>query len=278
VDRRVADLPVLGAGLGLRPEVDELARTPGAVDWVEVISEHYLVRTKERVEEAVELARLVPVIPHGIELSIGTEGELDLAYVEALAEFVALVDAPWCSDHLCFTKAGDVSLGQLGPLVRTRSAAAAIGAKAQRVQDMVGVPFLLENITYYVDLGGELSDAEFLNEVMEHCECGLLLDLTNVYTNGVNHGFDPEGYLDTVPLERVVQIHLAGGDPSPVALLDSHGAPVPEEVWGLLDYVVPRAPNLKGVMIERDQHFPDDLTELLDEIDRARGVLSGVAR
>jgi uncharacterized protein len=274
----LAGLPFLGVGLGYRPDLDrQIWANQASIDWLELISEHYLARPREQLDQALRLRGAFPLVPHGVELSIGTPGELDPAYLDALAELVALVGAPWCSDHLCFTRAGGIALGQLTPLPRTRAVAADVARKARQVQERVGVPFLLENISYYIDIEGQLSEAEFLTEVMEGCECGLLLDLANVFVNAGNHGFSALEFLAAIPLERVVQVHLAGGEESPNALLDTHSAPVPDEVFALLRHLVERAPNLRAVLIERDTDFPDDFQELADDLADARGILGVTA-
>jgi uncharacterized protein (UPF0276 family) len=270
----LAGLPFLGVGLGYRPDLDrQIWANQASIDWLELISEHYLARPREQLDQALRLRGAFPLVPHGVELSIGTPGELDPAYLDALAELVALVGAPWCSDHLCFTRAGGIAIGQLTPLPRTRAVAADVARKARQVQERVGVPFLLENISYYIDIEGQLSEAEFLTEVMEGCECGLLLDLANVFVNAGNHGFSALEFLAGIPLERVVQVHLAGGEESPDALLDTHSAPVPDEVFALLRHLVERAPNLRAVLIERDSDFPDDFQELADDLAGAREIL-----
>jgi len=266
-------LPFLGVGIGFRREIEsQILAHRSSIDWLEVISEHYMGQSPERNAHAQRLRKVFPLIPHGIEMSIGTDGELDATYIGSLAEFVKTIQAAWFSDHLCFTRAGNIALGQLVPLQRTRAIAAHVSRKAQFLQSEIGIPFLLENITYYIDLKEELSESEFILEIMNQCECGLLLDLTNVYINSTNHNFDPLKFLDNIPMERVVQVHLAGGKKSPTAFLDTHGAPVHKEVFELLRYTVPRAPNLKGVLVERDQDYPSDFTELLNDLETARKI------
>lgn len=268
-------LPALGSGLGHRTELAEAIEThAGRIDWLEVITERYLFAPADERERLRELVRRFPIVPHGLELSIGSEREPDAAYVQALAVLVADLDAPWFSDHLCFTRTGRVDVGLLVPLPRTREVARRLGRRARRVQEAVGRPFLLENITYYVDLDTPLTEAQFITEVMEHCECGLLLDLANLDINARNHGFDPLEFLDTIPVERVVQVHLAGGvdgDGDHLSL-DSHGAAIPDRVWDLLAELVSRT-RVNATLVERDQNFPDDFDDLLAEIDRARTVL-----
>ncbi|GAA4207463.1 DUF692 domain-containing protein [Streptosporangium oxazolinicum] len=268
-------LPALGSGLGHRTELAEAIEAHAdRIDWLEVITERYLFAPADERERLRELVRRFPIVPHGLELSIGSEREPDAAYVQALAALVADIDAPWFSDHLCFTRTDRVDVGLLVPLPRTREVARRLGRRARRVQEAVGRPFLLENITYYVDLATPLTEAQFVTEVLEHCECGLLLDLANLDINARNHGFDPLEFLDAIPVERVVQVHLAGGvdgDGDRLSL-DSHGAAIPARVWDLLAELVSRT-RVKATLVERDQNFPDDFGDLLAEIDRARTAL-----
>jgi uncharacterized protein len=266
------DLPRLGAGLGYRRELhDGIMANAAGIDWLEVITEHYLSGSPQAAAALTALRERFPIVPHGIEMSIGTPGEVDVAYLDGLARLVDQVDAPYFSDHLCFTRAGGVSLGTLTPLPRSRALARELGAKAQRIQAAVGRPFVLENITYHVDLRTEITEAEFIAEFCEFSECGLLLDVTNLWTNSVNHGFDPIDFLDVIPTERVVQVHLAGGMDEEHGLIDSHSAAVPEQVWELFDELLRRVA-VKAVLIERDQDFPEDFGELLAEVTRARAA------
>ena len=268
--------PFLGVGLGFRPELEtQIFQNRESIDWLEVISEHYLGRPAARLEQVTRLREAFVLVPHGVELSIGTSGEPDGAYVDALAAFVDQINAPWFSDHLCFTRADGIALGQLIPLARTRELAVEVGRKAHWIQRAVGRPFLLENITYYFDLDTGMSEAEFITEVLERGDCGLLLDLTNAYTNASNHGSDPLDFLRAIPMERVVQIHLAGGTQGGDVLLDSHNSAVPPEVFDLLKAACEMAPNLKGVMIERDQDYPEDFAELARDLVTARAIFGG---
>ncbi|MHC5699938.1 DUF692 domain-containing protein [Streptomyces sp. PKU-MA01144] len=273
----LSGLPCLGSGLGYRPELAAaIGDHSDRIDWLEVITEHYLFEPGDQRETLLDLRRRFPIVPHGVELSLGAPEETDGRYLDALAQLVADVGAPWFSDHLSFTRAGDVALGTLVPLPRAREVAREVGHRAQAAQDAVGVPLLLENITYYLDLPAPLTEAQFITEVMEHCECGLLLDLTNLDVNARNHGYSPEEFLDSIPLERVVQVHLAGGedDPAGAMALDTHAAPVPEQVWTLLSELVKRAP-VRTTLLERDALFPEDFAELQADLDRARAVLLG---
>jgi uncharacterized protein len=276
--RSLSAVPALGAGLGFRTELhDQIVAHHDDIDWLEIITEHFLLGRQSDDRVLGELRELFRLVPHGIEMSIGSPGEVEPEYLDALARLVKAIDAPYFSDHLCFTRAGGVSLGSLTPLPRSAPLARELAGKAQRVQEAVGVPFILENITYHVDLQTGMSEAEFIAEFFEHCDCGLLLDVTNLYTNAVNHGFDPQHFLDVIPSERVVQVHLAGGIEEPGVLLDSHSTAVPEPVWRLFDDVLRRVP-LKAGLIERDQDFPEDFGELLTEVGRVRNAMQAPVR
>ncbi|MFY1702904.1 DUF692 domain-containing protein [Micromonospora sp. WMMA1923] len=267
-----ARMPRLGVGVGLRPEIEQLVvEHADRIDWLELITEDYVFSPHRRATLPA-LRERFPLVPHGVELSIGSAEPLDEAYLTGLAELVALVGAPWCSDHLCYTRAGGIALSALVPLPRTDEVVRAVAAKVRHIQQVVGVPFLLENISSFIELPGEMPDAEFLARIVESADCGILLDLTNVYNNSVNHHFDPLTYLDALPLERVVQVHLAGGTYAQGLLQDNHRAAVHTEVWDLLRHVLPRAP-ISGFMIERDGKLPDDFPEILADIARTRDVL-----
>ena len=266
-------LPDLGSGLGHRPQLAKAVdEHHDRIDWLEVITEEYLFAPADTRERLRGLAGRLPVVPHGVDLSIGSDHEVDGAYVAALAELVAEIGAPWFSDHLCFTRTDQIALGLLAPVIRTREVARRLGRRAQRVQEEVGRLFLLENITYYVNLATPLTEAQFIAEVMEHCDCGLLLDLANLDINARNHGFDPLDFLDAIPLERVVQVHLAGGIDGEMSV-DSHGEAVPPRVWELLAELVSRT-HVRATLIERDRNFPADFGDLLAEVDRARTILA----
>lgn len=270
-------LPDLGVGLGYRTEIhNEIIANRTEIDWLEIITDQYLNRPDQHAHLA-GLRQDFTLVPHSVEMSVGSDLPLDDGYLDAVVAVAELIDAPWASDHLCFTREHGVQLGSLTPVVRTREKARAIAANAQRVQARLARPFLLENITYYVDPIGDLTEAEMINEVLEHCDCGLLLDLNNLALNAANHGFDARAFLDSIPLERVIQVHLAGNAPGNEisgVRLDSHDAPIADEVFELLAYVTRRT-SPKGVLIERDEGFPDDFAEILGDVTRSKAVIAG---
>lgn len=269
------DLPRIGVGLAYRPWfVRGIEQHRDRIDWIEICADHYIYRTEGRVARAVELSERLPIAPHGLELSIGTDAPLDMDYCHDIAQLARAVRAPWYSDHLCFTQVSRIELGQLTPIAFTERTASRCAAKARQFQDMLGVPLLLENIAYYMGIpGGAMTEAEFLSKVVNDADCGILLDLTNLYVNARNLRYDPYEFIDQIPLERVVQVHLAGGTYEDGMWVDTHDHPVDShpEVWDLLDYLCRRAP-VRGVLIERDANPPDDFGEMLAEVERARAI------
>jgi uncharacterized protein (UPF0276 family) len=267
--------PFLGVGLGfreeLRDDLDELARR---VQFLELVSDHYLGMPPHKAAEARELARRFPLVLHGLELSIGTGADLDMDYLARIAELARAVDAPWVSDHLAFTQVPGLQIGQLVPLAFEEETVAVVVGKLREVQRHFSCPFLVENISYYFEMpGGTMSEAQFITRVVEGADAPLLLDITNVYNNARNLGFDARRFLDELPLERVMQVHLAGGEELGELVLDTHSAPIPDEAFALLDHALPRMTALRGITIERDQNHPP-AHELGRELDRIHASLA----
>lgn len=270
-------IPYFGVGLGYRREVRQgYFEHKDRIDWLELIADHYLSAIPERVEEAVELSAHFKLIPHGLEMSVGTDGPLDMEYLRQVKELLDVTKAPFYSDHLCMTKADGIEMGQLVTLHFNDATAMHCAEKASQVQDSLGVPFLLENISYPFCFPGNLSEPEFITKVLEESGCGLLLDLTNLFINSQNHKYDPFAFLDSIPLERAVQIHIAGGEKRGGVWVDTHAQPVDShpQVWELLDYVVnkKRAP-VKAVLLERDQNFPENFADIAADLDKSRLIL-----
>jgi uncharacterized protein len=268
---RLQELPHLGVGLGFREQLaEQILSRAHEIDWLELITDNFIRRTPAFLIRAEQLRQRFRLIPHGLEMSVGSSGPLDEEYLRDVADFVDAVRAPWFSDHLCFTREGNIELGSLIPIDRTFSSAVEVARKAQHVQEVAGRPFLLENITYYVEVQSDLEEAQFISAVLDNCECGLLLDVTNLWINSINHGFDPRKFLDAIPADRVVQVHVAGGYVTDEGrMIDSHSYPVPDEVWQLLADLSQRT-DLRGVLLERDGNFPPDFGVIMAELESAR--------
>jgi hypothetical protein len=265
-------LPTLGVGLGFRaPFRSDLFLNQPQVAFLEIIADHYLDAPPEKLRELDLLAEHFTLIPHAINLSLGTAEGVDDDYVRKLARLIRRLNPPWWSEHIAFTRAGPVSIGHLSPLPFTREAVATLSRNVARVRRHIDAPLMLENIAYLLSVpGGEMTEAEFLTEVLERTDCGMLLDVTNLHANATNHGYDPHAFLDHVPLERVVQLHFVGGHWHGRRLIDSHSQPTPAEVWTLMEAVITRAP-VKGMVLERDENLPR-FQELLAELEQARAL------
>lgn len=264
--------PRLGFGLGLRPPHYQrvLADAP-RVDWWEVISENFMVAggNPRRVLRAVR--ERWPVVLHGVSLSIGSVDPLDEDYLTRLAMLVSEVEPPIVSDHLCWSRYGGRSAHDLWPLPYTEEALSHVVSRVVHVQDRLRRRILLENPSSYITFAAsELSEAEFLAEVALRADCGILLDVNNVFVSCTNHGWDPQAYLAAIPPERVGQIHLAGHTDHGTHLLDTHDQPICDAVWNLYGHAVARFEHV-ATMIERDDHIPS-LDELVAELDRARQI------
>lgn len=270
-------LPTLGAGLGYRdPMRAEVFRKRDQIGWLEVIADHYLDAPPAKMEELDLLLDHFTVIPHGIHLSIGSAEGLDKRYLEKLARLVEHMSPPWWSEHLAFTIAGGRAIGHLSPLPFNAEAMDAVARNAETIREFIDRPLILENITYTHRVpGDEMTEAEFLTQTLEAARCGLLLDLTNVYTNSFNHDYSPTEFLDALPLNRVVQCHVVGGHEENGFLIDSHSAPVPQPVWDLLDVLVQKT-QVHGVLLERDEHIPP-LIDLLPDLKTADRILNRVS-
>lgn len=268
---KTTELPALGVGLGWREEIAaSILRHRAGIDWCEVISEHFINVPADRLDRAAELSRQLPLVPHGVDLSIGTDGPLDESYLDGLQTLLEAVDPPWYTDHLCFTRVPGYNLGQLAPLQFSDTIVDIVAAKARQLSARFRRPLLLENITYdFVVPGSHLTEAEFISLVVQEADVGLLLDVTNLFINSSNHGYDAERFLSQLPLERVVQLHIAGGHRVGDRWFDSHSYPVPDEVFALTELVLARAP-VKGILLERDANFPDNFGLIIDELARAR--------
>jgi uncharacterized protein (UPF0276 family) len=268
----LSSLPTLGVGVGFRePFLSNLFLHRDQVDFLEITADHYLDATPEKERELELLAENFTLIPHGLDLSLGSAEGLDPVYLEKLAALIDRLDPPWWSEHVAFTRAGGVHIGHLTPVPFTRKTVDVLCRNIAEAKRRIGAPLVLENITYTVDLpGAELEEAVFLREVAERSDSGLLLDVTNLHINAVNHGYDPHAFLDALPLDRIVQLHFVGGHWQDGLLVDSHSAPTPPEVWTLLDEVLARVP-VKGVILERDENLPP-FAEIAAELERARAL------
>jgi uncharacterized protein len=267
------DIPFLGSGIAFRKEIAAgIYQQAGRFDFIEVLADHFMYDAAA-LAYLDELKDTFTVVPHGVGLSIGSCGEDD-RYIDAAERVSEVSNAPYYSDHLCVTRVPGIEFGHLSPLWFCRATLASTADRVNRVQDRLQKTLVLENITYdFAIPHGNLSQGEFFTELVTRTGCGLLLDVTNLYTNSVNHGFDPLAVADRLPLDSVIQVHLAGGVWDNGILLDGHCAPVPEEVWDLFARIAGRTP-IRAALLEHDRDFPE-FGLLASQVDRARQILTG---
>ncbi len=260
-----------GFGLGLRPVHYEalLGGSDGAaqaVDWLEIITENYLVPGGQPLDYLDRIRTEYPLAMHGVSLSIGSTDALDREYVAAVRDLSRRIEPAWISDHLCWT---GVDGRNLHPY--TEEALSAVVARVGEVQDLLGRQLLLENVSSYVAYQeSDMTEWEFLREVAERADCAILLDINNIHVSSINHGFDATAYLHALPPARVRQFHLAGHSDLGGHLIDTHDQPIAAPVWDLYAQAVGHFGNVPA-MVERDDNIPP-LTDLVAELDIARGI------
>ncbi len=270
--------PFGGFGLGLRrTHYDDFLTGSVPVDFVEVISENYMVEGGRQLRVLEQVRERLPVILHGVSMSIGSALGLDADYLARLKQLEQRIDPLWVSDHLCWTRTSAHNSHDLLPMPLTEEALAAVCANIDQAQDTLGRAMLFENPSSYLTFPeDELSEWEFLTEMSRRTGCYLLLDVNNIYVSARNHGFSAEDYLAGLPLDRVRQIHLAGHDPATEErdiIIDTHDREVAEGVWDLYAKAMAMLPVPVATMIERDGNIPP-IADLTAELDRARGIAS----
>jgi hypothetical protein len=268
---------IRGFGLGLRPQhYTEVLHSRPPLDWLEIISENYLVPGGKPLYFLDRIRELYPMVMHGVSLSIGSAAALDFEYLAQLKTLARRVRPGWISDHLCWTGAGTTNLHDLMPLPYTGEALRHVAERIGQVQDFLGQRIVIENVSSYVTYrSSEMTEWQFIAELAAQADCDLLLDVNNVYVSSVNHGFDAREFLDAIPPERVRQMHLAGHSHQGDFLIDTHDAAVCEPVWDLYRHATQRFGQIP-TMIERDDNIPA-LAELLTELDSARRIAAANA-
>lgn len=268
------NLTKLGVGLGFRePMLAELFAFRSSIDFLEITADHYFDALPAKMAELDLLQRNFPLIPHGLAMSLGSAEGLDDEYVKAYTQVVQRVKPVWCSEHIAFTRSDGIDVGHLLPLPKTDASLRVLHNNISRLQDSLQVPLILENITEMFRYPDERYDgADFLCKLCEQNDIGLLLDVTNLFINAANQGWDPVEHLRRLPTDRIVQLHFVGGYVEDGQWVDSHSLATNEEIWDLMKSVF-QVTDVKGCILERDEHIPS-LSELVSELDRARGLLT----
>jgi len=249
-------IPNLGIGVGLRPvHYEEIFREKPKIDWFEIISENFMVDGGAPIDNLERILELYPVVQHGVSLAIGSPDPLDFDYLKRLKALTSKTKTPWVSDHLCWGKLPGAHYHDLLPLPLTKEVMHYVADRARIVQDYLELPFALENLSSYVGYtSDEMTEWEFYSGVVEEADIYMMLDVNNIYVSSRNHGFDPKTYIDYVPVDRILQIHLAGHSDYDAYVLDTHDDFVRDEVWALYAEIYPKT---KGVstLLEWDDRF-----------------------
>ena len=262
----------LGFGLGLRTDhfQDVIDNKPD-IDWFEVVSENFMVDGGKPKHYLHTIREHYPMVMHGVSLSIGSTDPLNTDYLRKLKVLANELQPEWISDHLCWTGTQGKNSHDLLPLPYNEEALKHICERVEQVQDFLGRPILLENLSSYVTYkDSEITEWQFFNEVARRSGCEILLDINNIYVSARNHDFNPEDYLNGISKEKVKQFHLAGHNDYGDYVIDTHDHPVADPVWQLYETALQRFGWI-STMIERDDNIPP-LVELLAEIDKAREI------
>ena len=262
--------PNLGVGVGLRTQhYDDLLTSDPAVDFLEIISENFMLDGGRALSYLDQFIERYPMVMHGVSLSIGSTDPLDSNYLKRLKVLVEKVNPPWFSDHICWTKVHGQNLHNLMPLPYTTATVNYVSDRIKQVQDIIGKPFIFENVSSYVEFTqSEMEEWEFVAAVAEKADCGILLDVNNIFVSAMNHDFDPLTYIKAIPADRVLQFHIAGHLDKGSYILDTHDHEIRDEVWDLYKHTIALIPNV-STLIERDDHIPP-LNDVLKELEYAR--------
>lgn len=263
--------PSLGFGLGLRPEHYPyiFEHTP-KVDWFEIITENFMDTYGKPKRNLCRIKERYPLVMHGVSLSIGTVDPLNSEYLKKLKSLIDFTQPAWISDHLCWTGVAHRNTHDLLPVPYTEEALEHIIGRIKQVQDYLERPIALENPSTYLEFkASHMPEAEFIARMVEESGCNLLLDVNNVYVTCYNHRLDAKAYIDTLPLDRLIQIHLSGHSNHGTHIIDTHDNRVADEVWQLYKYVIHRAGRMPNIMVEWDDKIPP-FDVLYGELSKAR--------
>lgn len=252
-----------GPGVGIRQKHVQtfLEQRPSTVSWLEAVTENYLKWENgfqvKGIQSLLKLREHYPIALHGVSMNIGSADPLNVSYLKRLKEFKNRVDPIFVSDHLCWTGVDGENLHDLFPVPFTSQNLKYLVDRIKKVQDILNDRIVIENVSSYFEYtDSEMTEWEFISDLVQKADCGLLLDVNNVYVSSVNHNFNPHRFLLSLPKNRIAQIHLAGHTIRDGYLIDTHDEPVCKEVWDLYKWTVENL-GLYSTMIERDSQIPD---------------------
>jgi uncharacterized protein (UPF0276 family) len=247
----------LGVGIGLRvPHYRHILSKKPLVDWFEVISENYMVDAGRPLAVLDAIAEQYQIVQHGVAMYFGTADRLSREHLNRLKTLVKRTKTPFLSDHLCWGSVDGTYTHDLLPMPYTFAAAKKTAANVRQAMDFLEVPICVENVSSYAEFhASEMTEWQFLTEVVERADCGILLDVNNIYVSSKNHNFDPYDYLNGVPHDRVGQMHIAGHSKYEKYILDTHDHPVLDPVWKMYEYAIQKC-GPTSTLLEWDAHIP----------------------
>jgi len=246
-----------GVGIGLRvPHYEHIFSKKPVVDWFEIISENYMVDGGRALQVLDDILDQYRVVQHGVSMYFGSAQPLNREHLKHLKELTRRTKTPWLSDHLCWGSVDGRYTHDLLPIPYTFEAVKTTAARIREVQDFLEIPIAVENVSSYAEFHeSQMTEWEFLNEVVEAADCGILLDVNNIYVSSQNHTFNPFDYVNSVPVERVAQIHIAGHSKFEKYILDTHDHPVLDPVWSLYQRTIERVGHT-ATLLEWDDNIP----------------------
>lgn len=262
-------------GLGLRRDIAEdiLESSILAPDFLEFAPENWMGMGGKWKQVLDQATKVYPITCHGLSLSLGSPEELDWKFIGELKDFLQQYQVSIYSEHLSYTKSSNAHLYDLLPIPFRRDAIDHVVDRISRVQDKLERPLAIENVSYYTPVAAEMTEIEFINEIVDRAGCNLLLDVNNVYVNAFNHKYDAKEYIGNLPLDRVAYIHMAGHEQvEPDLIIDTHGQPIIDPVYDLFEWTIQRMEPVP-VLLERDYNF-QDLDQIQEELSHIKGILN----
>ena len=249
--------PDLGFGIGLRSvHYEHILENNPKIDWFEILSENYMDTGGRPLWILDRVAERYPVVLHGVSLSVGSCDAIDFDYLRKLKELGKRINARWISDHLCWTGVSGMNTHDLLPMPYTDESLKHTIERVRTIQDFLERPIALENASTYLEFSASnWAECDFISRLAEEADCGILLDVNNVYVSSFNHGFDPKAYIDKIPSDRVIQHHLAGHTHKGTHILDTHSDYVIDTVWELYRYTYRRMGGI-ATLLEWDASIP----------------------
>ncbi|OKP04808.1 DUF692 domain-containing protein [Xenorhabdus eapokensis] len=260
----------IGVGVNYKASFStEILKNLESIDILEIHSEKFFLDEEDYYLE--KCCKEIPIVFHGLDMSLGSDEILDNQYLEKLKKIIMDKKPKWYSDHLSATRHERIEVGHLMPIQFSIENSSKITDKIKKIKSEVNENFIIENITYYYEMpGSDMSEIDFISNIIRDSDCGMLLDINNLYINSINHNFDPKDFLLKLPLDHIVEIHLAGGAYKFDMIVDTHANNIWKEVWELYEFALSKT-DTYGVIIERDSNI-DDYTTIIDEINIAREI------